>query len=107
MLYAAGLADTTMTWPLWIAFFVTETALCFTPGPAVLFFVVKWAGAAYLVWLAVCAFVGKFKVMSVEAGGRAPVTHLATRPRFAAITNRVAGTLLIGAGVGMTAIRKT
>ncbi|HEV7715900.1 MAG TPA: LysE family translocator [Steroidobacteraceae bacterium] len=208
-----------MTWTLWIAFFVTETALCFTPGPAVLlvlsqaltrgalraiwsicgilaantlyfvlsatglgailmasydlFFVIKWAGAAYLVWLGVCAFVGKSRVMSVEAGERAPisgsrlflngfilqmanpkalvfftallpqfinpdaaiipqmtilaltsvvieffvqlfyavlagrVTHLATRPRFATITNRVAGTLLIGAGVGMAAIRKT
>jgi homoserine/homoserine lactone efflux protein len=26
-----------MTWRVWIAFFVIETALCLTPGPAVLF----------------------------------------------------------------------
>jgi threonine/homoserine/homoserine lactone efflux protein len=34
------------------------------------------------------------------------VTHLAAQPRFARITDRVAGTLLIGAGVGMAAIRR-
>ena len=206
-----------MTWQVWSAFFLVETALCLTPGPAVLlvlsqalthgalkamnsiagilaantfyfvlsatgvgaillasydlFFAIKWIGAAYLVWLGVSAFLGKSKAMSVRrdeaaAGnsrlflgglvlqlsnpkalvfftallpqfinphariipqvailaltsvvieflvqlfyavlaGRA--SHLAAERRFARITDRVAGTLLIGAGVGMAAIRR-
>lgn len=208
-----------MTWTTWFMFFLVETALCFTPGPAVLlvlsqaltrgsaqavwsiggilaantayfvlsatgigaillasyelFFAIKWIGAAYLVWLGVSAFFGKSKVLSIRAEERMPaqpgrmflngfilqmanpkalvfftallpqfinprvpvipqvailaltsvvvefsvqlfyavlagrVTHLATQPRFAAITNRVAGSLLVGAGIGMAAIRKT
>jgi homoserine/homoserine lactone efflux protein len=208
-----------MTWTTWFMFFVVETALCFTPGPAVLlvlsqaltrgsaqavwsiggiiaantvyfvlsatgvgaillasydlFFAIKWIGAAYLVWLGVTAFFGKSKVLSIRRDERPPasgyrmflngfilqmanpkalvfftallpqfinpkaaiipqvailaltsvvveffvqlfyavlagrVTHLATQPRFAAITNRIAGTLLVGAGIGMAAIRKT
>jgi len=208
-----------MTWSTWFMFFVVETALCLTPGPAVLlvlsqaltrgsskavwsiggiiaantlyfvlsatgigaillasyklFFAIKWVGAAYLVWLGVSAFFGKSKVLSVGRDERAPVssgrmflngfilqmanpkalvfftallpqfinpkaavipqvailaltsvvveffvqlfyallagrvTHLATQPRFAAITNRIAGSLLVGAGIGMAAIRRT
>jgi threonine/homoserine/homoserine lactone efflux protein len=208
-----------MTWSTWFMFFLVETALCFTPGPAVLlvlsqaltrgssravwsiggiiaantvyfvlsatgigaillasyqlFFAIKWVGAAYLVWLGVSAFFGKSKVLSVGRDERAPVssgrmflngfilqmanpkalvfftallpqfinpkaavipqvailavtsmlveffvqlfyavlagrvTHLATQPRFAAVTNRISGTLLVGAGIGMAAIRRT
>jgi homoserine/homoserine lactone efflux protein len=208
-----------MTWSTWFMFFVVETALCFTPGPAVLlvlsqaltrgsskavwsiggiiaantvyfvlsatgigaillasyelFFAIKWVGAAYLVWLGVSAFFGKSKVLSVRRDERSAassgrmflngfilqmanpkalvfftallpqfinpnaaivpqvailaltsvvveffvqlfyavlagrVTHLATQPRFSAITNRIAGSLLVGAGIGMAAIRKT
>jgi homoserine/homoserine lactone efflux protein len=208
-----------MTWQVWTAFFVIETALCLTPGPAVLlvlsqaltrgslkaiwsiggiiaantvyfilsatgigailmasydlFFAIKWLGAAYLVWLGVSAFLGRSKTLSIRAGDGAPVAasrlflngfilqmsnpkalvfftalmpqflnphaalapqvailaatsmviefavqilyallagraaHLAAQPRFARITDRVAGTLLIGAGIGMAAIRRT
>lgn len=206
-----------MTWQVWSAFFLVETALCLTPGPAVLlvlsqalahgtlkavnsiagiiaantlyfvlsatgigaillasydlFFAIKWLGAAYLVWLGVSAFLGKSKALSVRReavavrasqlflnglvlqlsnpkalvfftallpqfinprvtivpqvailaltsvvieflvqlvyavlAGRA--SHLASEPRFARLTKRVAGTLLIGAGLGMAAIRR-
>jgi len=208
-----------MTWQIWSAFVVIETALCLTPGPAVLlvlsqaltrgslraiwsitgilaantayfilsatgvgaillasynlFFAIKWFGAAYLVWLGVSAFVGKSKTLSVRAGDASPVhgsrlflngfilqmsnpkalvfftallpqfinphaaivpqvvilavtsvfieffvqlfyavlagraAHLAAQPRFARITERVAGTFLIGAGVGMAALRRS
>jgi homoserine/homoserine lactone efflux protein len=208
-----------MTWQIWSAFFVIETALCLTPGPAVLlvlsqaltrgalktiwsiggilaantvyfvlsatavgavlmasydlFFAIKWIGAAYLVWLGVSAFLGKSKALSIRAGSAAPVhgsrlflngfilqmsnpkalvfftallpqfinphvalapqvailaatsvviefcvqllyasvagraAHLAAQPRFARVTDRVAGSLLIGAGIGMAALRRT
>ena len=207
-----------MTWQIWSAFFLVETALCLTPGPAVLlvlsqaltrgapkaiwsilgilaantayfvlsatgigavlmasydlFFAIKWIGAAYLVWLGVSAFLGKSKTISVRAADAQPVhgsrlflngfilqmsnpkalvfftalvpqfinphvalvpqvailaatsvfieffvqlfyallagraAHLAARPRFARITDRIAGTLLIGAGIGMAALRR-
>jgi threonine/homoserine/homoserine lactone efflux protein len=35
------------------------------------------------------------------------VTRLAARPRFAKITNRLAGSMLIAAGLGMAAIRRS
>lgn len=207
-----------MTWQIWSAFFVIETALCLTPGPAVLlvlsqaltrgtlktiwsiggilaantlyftlsatgvgaillasydlFFAIKWLGAAYLVWLGVNAFLGRSKTFSIRAGDARPVpgtrlflngfilqmsnpkalifftalvpqfinphaalvpqvailaitsvvieffvqllyallagraAHLAAQPRFTRVTNRVAGSLLIGAGIGMAALRK-
>jgi len=208
-----------MTWQVWSAFVLVETALCLTPGPAVLlvlsqalsrgaakalwsttgilaantvyfvlsatgvgaillasydlFFAIKWIGAAYLIWLGISAFRGKSKALSIRAvdpkpvyGGRlflngfvlqmanpkvivfftalvpqfisphAPIApqvailavtsvtieffvqlfyavlagraaHLAAQPRFARITDRVAGSLLIGAGLGMAALRRT
>jgi len=208
-----------MTWQIWSAFVVIETALCLTPGPAVLlvlsqaltrgslraiwsisgiltantayfilsatgvgaillasydlFFAIKWLGAAYLVWLGVTAFLGKSKSLSVRRDDASPVrssrlflngfilqmsnpkallfftallpqfinphaaivpqvvilavtsvfieffvqlfyallagraAHLASQPRFARITDRVAGSLLIGAGIGMAALRRS
>ncbi len=208
-----------MTWQIWSAFFLVETALCLTPGPAVLlvlsqaltrgtpravwsiggilaantlyfilsatgigailmasydlFFAIKWLGAAYLVWLGVSAFLGTSKTLAVRAGAATPASgarlflngfilqmsnpkalvfftallpqfinphaalapqvailaltsvvieffvqlfyallagraaHLAAQPRFARLTDRVAGTLLIGAGIGMAALRRT
>jgi threonine/homoserine/homoserine lactone efflux protein len=207
-----------VTWQVWSAFFLVETALCLTPGPAVLlvlsqaltrgapkavrsiggilaantvyfilsatgvgailmasydlFFAIKWLGAAYLVWLGVGAFLGRSKTLSIRAGDATPVHgtrlflngfvlqmsnpkalvfftalvpqfinphtalwpqvailaltsvaieffvqlfyavlagragHLAAQPRFARLTDRVAGTLLIGAGIGMAALRR-
>ena len=196
---------------------MTETALCFTPGPAVLlvlsqglargtassiwsnlgilagntmyfalsgtslgavllasyelFSVIRWVGAAYLIWLGVTAFVGKSPVFSVSPSTGTPtrrgriflngfvlqasnpkalvfftallpqfidprasvvaqvtilavtsvvieffvllaygalagrLTELATRPRFATLANRIAGSLLISAGVAMARLR--
>ena len=203
-----------MSWAVWALFAVTETALCFTPGPAVLlvlargtassvwsslgilagntmyfalsgtglgaallasyelFSVIRWAGAAYLVWLGICALAGTSPVFSVSRSAEAParrgrifvngfvlqasnpkalvfftallpqfidprasvltqvailavtsvliefcvllaygalagrLTGLAKRPRFARLANRIAGSMLIGAGIGMTRLRR-
>jgi homoserine/homoserine lactone efflux protein len=138
-----------------------------------LFFLVKWVGAAYLVYLGVSSFVGKHQVLSLpderielrsgprilrdgfvlqaanpkallfftailpqfidahrnvafqilvlgissivvefailftygELAGRALAT--ARNPRFEKITNRIAGSLLIGAGLGLARLRRT
>ena len=208
-----------MTWTIWWIFVTTETVLCLTPGPAVLFvlssalrsgarksvasnlgilaanaayfvvsatgvgalliasynlfFLVKWIGAGYLVFLGLRALLGKSSVLAspqdklVEARGWrlladgfvlqasnpkaivffsallpqyidpksavAPqvailgvtsvvieffvllgygiaagcASALARQPRYAAWTNRVAGTLLIGAGAGLAALRRS
>lgn len=207
-----------MSWGIWALFAVTETALCFTPGPAVLlvlsqglargtassiwsslgilagntmyfvlsgtglgaallasyelFSVIRWVGAAYLIWLGITAFVGTSPVFSVYRSHDAPVprdrifmngfvlqasnpkalvfftallpqfidprasvltqvtilavtsvlieffvlraygalagrlTELAKRPRFAGLANRIAGSMLIGAGIGMARLRR-
>jgi homoserine/homoserine lactone efflux protein len=208
-----------MSWTAWVAFAVTETALCFTPGPAVLlilsqglargtvasiwsnlgilggnsvyflvsatglgavlvasyelFAAIRWVGAAYLVWLGVLAFRGQSAALSMRPAVDPPatgprmflngvvlqaanpkalvfftallpqfvdprasivvqvailgvtsvvieflvlllygalagrLTALATRPRFGRLANRLAGSMLIGAGVGMAAIRRS
>jgi homoserine/homoserine lactone efflux protein len=200
-----------MTLETWALFAITETALCFTPGPAVLlvlsqgltrgtaasvsanlgiltgnacyfalsatglgavllasyelFSAIRWIGAGYLIWLGVSAFIGASPVLAITAGApasaartflngvvlqvanpkalvffvallpqfidpRGPVvtqiailgvtsvviefvvllaygalagrlTHVAARPRFQTLANRVAGTMLITAGVSV------
>lgn len=208
-----------MAWEVWLLFALTETALCFTPGPAVLlvvsqglargvgasvwsnlgilagntfyfvlsatslgavlvasyevFAAIRWVGAAYLIWLGVAAFRGRSAVLSVAPAPDIPIrarrmfvngfvlqvanpkalvfftallpqfidprgslvtqvailaatsvviefgvllaygalagrmTTLATRPRFATLANRLAGSMLIAAGVGTAAIRRS
>jgi threonine/homoserine/homoserine lactone efflux protein len=207
-----------MTWQIWTMFAVTETALCFVPGPAVLlvlsqalsrgtaraiwsilgilaantlyfvlsatgigaillasydlFFAIKWIGVGYLLWLGLGTFLGRSKLLSLAPGPLVPIRNrnlfgggfvlqmsnpkaliffsallpqfidprapvwpqiailaitsvvieffvqllyatlagsasgFATQPRFAAITNRISGSLLVAAGVGMAAIRR-
>ena len=202
----------------WVVFALTETALCLTPGPAVLlvlsqgltrgaaaslwsnlgilsgnacyfvlsatglgalliasaelFSIVRWVGGAYLAWLGLTAFFGASPVLSVAPaadastsrrrtffngvvlqaanpkalvfftallpqfiGPRAPVivqvtilgvtsvaieffvllaygvlagrmTAVAARPRFRTLANRVAGTMLVTAGVGMARLER-
>lgn len=70
-----------MSWNVWTLFAVTEAALCLSPGPAVLL------------------------VLS-QGLARGTAASLATRPRFSALANRVAGSLLVTAGVGLTALRR-
>ena len=210
-----------MTLETWALFAITETALCFTPGPAVLlvlsqgltrgtgpsvyanlgilagnaayfalsatglgavllasyeaFFAIRWLGAAYLVWLGVTALFGKSSVLAVgvatthrrASGATSPtrtfvngvvlqvanpkalvffvallpqfidphgsmlaqvailgvtsvvieffvllaygalagrLTSVAARPRFQSLANRLAGTMLVAAGVGLARI---
>lgn len=200
-----------MRWEIWTVFVITETAMCLTPGPAVmlvlsqalargtlasiwsnvgilagntiyfilsatglgaillasqdLFSAIKWIGAAYLIYLGISAFFGKSSVLSAAKPDCTPVagprmfinglilqlaspgalvffaallpqfvdptrtiarqvailavtsvgiefcvlvgygtlagrmTRLAAQPRFASLTNRVAGTMLIIAAV--------
>ena len=138
-----------------------------------LFFLIKWLGAAYLVYLGIGNFLGKSSVMSLpEAGADSPsgvrilrdgfflqganpkallfftailpqfidtrynvafqilvlgissivvefailftygqlagrVLATARSPRFEKVTNRIAGSLLIGAGIGLARLRRT
>ena len=205
-----------MTLETWLLFVLTEGALCFTPGPAVLlvlsqgltrgtrasvcatlgilagnagyfalsatglgallvasyelFSLIKWMGAAYLVWLGVMACIGKSSVLAVTPTQTAGLwrtlvnglvlqvsnpkallfftallppfidprgsvvtqvvilgvtsvvleffvllaygalagrlTSIATRPRFQTITNRVAGTMLVAAGINVAMQRR-
>jgi threonine/homoserine/homoserine lactone efflux protein len=207
-----------MSGEIWLLFALTETVLCFTPGPAVLlvlsqglargtasslwanlgilagntmyfilsasslgallvasydlFALIRWGGAVYLVWLGVTTFRGRSSVLSVappgatargrgrifangfvlqaanpkalvfftallpqfiDPGGDVVVqvailaltsvviefmvllgygalagrlTVWASRPRLRVLTNRVAGALLVTAGVGTAALRR-
>jgi threonine/homoserine/homoserine lactone efflux protein len=61
--------------------------------PQVLILAATSAAIEFLVQLLYALLAGRF-------------SHLAVRPGFAKITNRVAGSLLIAAGVGMAAIRR-
>jgi homoserine/homoserine lactone efflux protein len=206
-----------MTFETWALFAITETALSFTPGPAVLlvlshgltrgtgpsihanlgilsgnacyfvlsatglgavllasyelFSAIRWLGAAYLIWLGVRAFLGTSTVLAVgQAAATSPVrtwmhgfvlqaanpkalvffvallpqfidprgsvvtqvailgvtsvvieffvllaygalagrlTSIAARPRFQTLANRLAGAMLVGAGVSVAIQRRT
>ena len=56
--------------------------------------------------LAATTFVIEFLVQFIYAVLAGRASHLAAQPRFARITDRVAGGLLISAGIGMAAIRR-
>jgi threonine/homoserine/homoserine lactone efflux protein len=56
--------------------------------------------------LAVTSMLIEFFVQLLYAALAGRFSHLAAQPRFAKLTNRVAGTLLIAAGAGMAAIKR-
>ncbi|MGH7354605.1 MAG: LysE family translocator [Candidatus Rokuibacteriota bacterium] len=117
-----------MAWEVWLLFALTETALCFTPGPAVLlvvsqglargarasiwsnlgilggntlyfvlsatslgavliasyelFAVIRWVGAAYLIWLGVAVIRGRSAVLSVVPSSTRSDTTVRARRMF-------------------------
>jgi threonine/homoserine/homoserine lactone efflux protein len=56
--------------------------------------------------LAITSVAIEFFVQLLYATLAGRATEFATQPRFASITNRVSGSLLVAAGVGMAAIRR-
>lgn len=62
--------------------------------------------AKQVVILAVTSFAIEFIVLAGYGALAGRVTHMASRPRFASLTNRTAGTMLIAAGVGIARIRR-
>jgi homoserine/homoserine lactone efflux protein len=62
--------------------------------------------APQMLVLALCSVVIEFSVLFFYASLAAQATRLAVRPRFAAITNRIAGTFLIGAGIGLASLTR-
>jgi homoserine/homoserine lactone efflux protein len=56
--------------------------------------------------LALVSVVIEFAVLFFYASLAAEATRLAVRPRFARLTNRVAGTFLIGAGIGLASLTR-
>jgi homoserine/homoserine lactone efflux protein len=94
---------------VWLLFTLTEEALCFTPGPAVLlvpqFIDPRGSVLLQVVVLAITSVVIEFLVLACgPLVGR--MTRLAARPRAATLANRVAGSMLIVAGVSTAAIRR-
>jgi len=66
-------------------------------------------GLAILPQMAVLALVSvaiEFGVLFFYASLAARATRLARRPRFARLTNRLAGTFLIGAGIGLASLTR-
>lgn len=66
-------------------------------------------GLAVAPQMAVLALIGvaiEFGVLLFYASLAAQATRLALRPRFARLTNRVAGTFLIGAGIGLASLTR-
>jgi threonine/homoserine/homoserine lactone efflux protein len=64
-----------------------------------------WSGAQVAI-LAITSVSIEFCILAGYGALAGRVTHLAARPRFAKLTNRVAGSMLITAGVGMASLKK-
>jgi len=62
--------------------------------------------ALQMLVLALVSVVIEFSVLLFYASLAAQATRLALAPRFAAVTNRVAGTFLIGAGIGLASLTR-
>jgi len=64
------------------------------------------AMAPQMIVLALVSVMIEFGVLFFYASLAARATRLALRPRFARLTNRVAGTFLIGAGIGLARLTR-
>jgi homoserine/homoserine lactone efflux protein len=62
--------------------------------------------ARQLAILALTSVSIEFCVLTGDGALAGRMTHLAARPRFAKLTNRVAGSMLITAGVRMASLKK-